>query len=227
MKVAIIGKGNLGSHLHNALQPTCEMQWYGREFPTTIDADIVIVSISDDATLKVVSDVHAPLVVHTAGAVAMANLERTGVFYPLFSFTKEASVEWKDIPFLLECSREEDMPVLEEITRLIGARAFHITSEQRTKLHAAAVMVNNFTNHLYTLAKEHCQHYDLPFEVLHAIMRQGPDKAIALGPQTAQTGPARRGDDRTIKHHLEQIQDPTTKELYELLSENIKKRYEL
>ena len=227
MKVAIIGKGNLGSHLHNALQPTCDMQWYGREFPKTIDADIVIVSVSDDATLQVVSDVHAPLVVHTAGAVNMANLARTGVFYPLYSFTKEASVQWADIPFLLETSRKEDMRILEEITRLIGAQAFHITSEQRTKLHAAAVMVNNFTNHLYTLAKEHCQHYDLPFEVLHAIMRQGPDKAIALSPETAQTGPARRGDDRTINHHLEQIHDPTTKALYELLSENIKKRYEL
>jgi predicted short-subunit dehydrogenase-like oxidoreductase (DUF2520 family) len=58
-------------------------------------------------------------------------------------------------------------------------------------------------------------------------MRQGPDKAIALGPKTAQTGPARRGDDRTINHHLEQIQDPAAKALYELLSENIKKRYEL
>lgn len=227
MKVAIIGKGNLGSHLRNALQPTCDMQWYGREFPNTIDADIVIVSVSDDATLEVVRDVHAPLVVHTAGAVAMAHLERTGVFYPLYSFTKEASVQWADIPFLLETSRKEDMRILEEITRLIGAQAFHITSEQRTKLHAAAVMVNNFTNHLYTLAKEHCQHYELPFEVLHAIMRQGPDKAIALDPETAQTGPASRGDDRTISHHLEQIQDPATKALYELLSENIKKRYEL
>lgn len=227
MKVAIIGKGNLGSHLHKALQPTCDMQWYGREFPKTIDADIVIVSVSDDATLQVVSDVHGPLVVHTAGAVTMANLARAGVFYPLYSFTKEASVQWADIPFLLETSRKEDMRILEEITRLIGAQAFHITSEQRTKLHAAAVMVNNFTNHLYTLAKEHCQHYELPFEVLHAIMRQGPDKAIALGPETAQTGPASRGDDRTISHHLEQIQDPATKALYELLSENIKKRYEL
>jgi len=203
------------------------MQWYGREFPKTIDADIVIVSVSDDATLQVLSDVHAPLVVHTAGAVNMANLARTGVFYPLYSFTKEASVQWADIPFLLETSRKEDMRILEEITRLIGAQAFYITSEQRTKLHAAAVMVNNFTNHLYTLAKEHCQHYDLPFEVLHAIMRQGPDKAIALSPETAQTGPARRGDDRTISHHLEQIHDPATKALYELLSENIKKRYEL
>jgi len=227
VKVAIIGKGNLGSHLHKALQPTCHMQWYGREFPKTIDTDIVIVSVSDDATLQVVSNVHAPLVVHTAGAVNMANLARTGVFYPLYSFTKEASVRWADIPFLLETSRKEDMRILEEITRLIGAQAFHITSKQRTKLHAAAVMVNNFTNHLYTLAKEYCQHYDLPFEVLHAIMRQGPDKAIALSPETAQTGPARRGDDRTISHHLEQIHDPATKALYELLSENIKKRYEL
>lgn len=227
MKVAIIGKGNLGSHLFNALQPTCDVKWFGRKFPKTIDADIVIVCVSDDAALQVVGEIQASLVVHTAGAVAMSNLERTGVFYPLYSFTKEASVQWTNIPFLLETSRSEDLPVLKEITRRIGAQSFHITSDQRTKLHAAAVMVNNFTNHFYTLAKEHCRHYDLPFEVLYAIIRQGPDKAIALGPETAQTGPARRGDDRTIDHHLKQLRDPATKELYELLSENIKKRYEL
>tara|TARA_B100000900_G_scaffold413669_1_gene438213 strand:- start:2737 stop:3420 length:684 start_codon:yes stop_codon:yes gene_type:complete len=227
VNVAIIGKGNLGSHLYNALKPHCDMQWYDRSYPKIIDADIVIVSVSDDSTLEVLSSIQGPLTVHTAGTVPMANLERTGVFYPLYSFTKEASVQWKTIPFLLESSRSEDMPILEEITRLIGARVFHITSDQRIKLHAAAVMVNNFTNHLYTLAKEHCDHYNLPFEVLNAIMRQGPDKAIALGPEVAQTGPARRGDNSTVERHLEQLQNPATKALYQTLSENIKKRYEL
>ena len=47
-------------------------------------------------------------------------------------------------------------------------------------------MINNFTNHLYTLAFAHAKEHNLPVETLFAIMKQGPDKAIAMGPKAAQ-----------------------------------------
>lgn len=227
MKVALIGKGNLGTHLYQVLNSKVDLQWYGRDYPTSIDADIVIVSISDGQTAKVCAQIDAPLVVHTAGALPMLNKANAGVFYPLYSFTKDAAVDWTRIPFLIETGNDQHNAILEELVRIIGAKRYHITSEKRTKLHAAAVMVNNFTNHLYTLAQEHCEAYQLPFEVLYAIMEQGPGKAIELGPRQAQTGPASRGDQNTINAHLEQINNPQTKELYSLLSESIFKRNEL
>ena len=227
MKVALIGKGNLGTHLYQVLNEKVDLQWFGRDFPNSIDADIVIVSISDSQTAQVCAQIEAPLVVHTAGALSMLDSTNAGVFYPLYSFTKDAAVDWTQIPFLIETSDAQHISILEELVRTIGGKLFHITSEQRTKLHAAAVMVNNFTNHLYTLAEEHCEDYQLPFEVLYAIMEQGPGKAIELGPKQAQTGPANRGDQNTIKAHLEQINNPQTKELYSLLSESIFKRNEL
>lgn len=227
MKVALIGKGNLGTHLYQVLNSKVDLQWYGRDFPNSMDADVVIVSISDNHTADVCAQIEAPLVVHTAGALSMLNSANAGVFYPLYSFTKDAAVDWSRIPFLIETSDAQHISILEELVLTIGAKLYHITSEQRTKLHAAAVMVNNFTNHLYTLAAEHCEEYQLPFEVLHAIMEQGPGKAIELGPRGAQTGPASRGDQNTINAHLEQINNPQTKELYSLLSESIFKRNEL
>lgn len=227
MKVALIGKGNLGTHLYQVLNEKVDLQWYGRDFPNSIDADIVIVSISDSQTAKVCAQIDAPLVVHTAGALSMLDQDNAGVFYPLYSFTKDAAVDWTQIPFLIETCDAQHIGKLEKLVSAIGAKQYHITSEQRTKLHAAAVMVNNFTNHLYTLAQEHCQEYQLPFEVLHAIMKQGPNKAIELGPQNAQTGPASRGDQSTVNAHLEQINNPLTRELYSLLSESIFKRNEL
>ena len=86
-------------------------------------------------------------------------------------------------------------------------------------------MVNNFTNHLYTLAYEHASQNDLPVEILHAIMRQGPDKAIELEPKKAQTGPAVRFDTPTIEKHMASIIDVDTQELYRLLSASIQKRH--
>lgn len=227
MKVALIGKGNLGNHLYKVLHDKVDLQQYGRDFPNSIDSDIVIVSISDSYTTEVCAQIEAPLVVHTAGALSMLKQTNAGVLYPLYSFTKGAAVDWSRIPFLIETNDAQNISILEELVRIIGAKQYHITSEQRTKLHAAAVMVNNFTNHLYTLAAEHCEEHQLPFEVLHAIMEQGPTKAIELGPTNAQTGPASRGDKSTINAHLEQINNPQTKELYSLLSESIFKRNEL
>ena len=86
-------------------------------------------------------------------------------------------------------------------------------------------MVNNFTNHLYTLAYEHAAEHDLPVEILHAIMRQGPDKAIKLGPKKSQTGPAVRYDAPTLAKHLDSIKDPEVQQLYRLLSGSIQKHH--
>ena len=113
--------------------------------------------------------------------------------------------------------------MLTRIARTLSFRIFNVNSAGRNHLHVSAVMVNNFTNHLYTLAFEHAKEFNLPVETLYAIMNQGPSKAIALGPKSAQTGPASRGDKQTIAAHIEKISDPEVKQLYTLLSESITK----
>ena len=115
--------------------------------------------------------------------------------------------------------------MLRAIASCLTQKIFDVPSEKREKLHAAAVMVNNFTNHLYTLAYEHASQNDLPVEILHAIMRQGPDKAIELEPKKAQTGPAVRFDAPTIEKHIASIADAGVQELYRLLSASIQKHH--
>jgi hypothetical protein len=67
--------------------------------------------------------------------------------------------------------------------------------------------------------------HNVPVETLFAIMRQGPEKAIQLGPINAQTGPAIRGDQSTIEAHLSKIQDEELKTLYQLLSDSIHNKH--
>ena len=227
MKISIIGKGNLGTHLYDALKSVVSVQWYARDYPTSMNADLVIVSVSDKETLEVCERIDANLVVHTAGIVPQVDTGNAGVLYPLYSFTKGAAVDWANIPFLIETAQENNLSILKETVTLLGAKFYSMSSGQRTKIHAAAVIVNNFTNHLYTLAEDYCRDHNLPFEVLHGIMKQGPSKAIELGAKQAQTGPAIRGDHDTIENHLESIRQKEIKELYEHISTSIRNRHEL
>ena len=227
MKVALIGKGNLGHHLYEGLSAHVAMEWYGRDYPLTIDADVILVAVPDTEVLKVCHSFKDKLIAHTAGSVKLPDTSRAAVFYPLYSFSQGQEVDWSKVPLLLETARKEDEIVLNELAQLLTSKIFWITSEKRENLHVAAVLVNNFTNHLYTLASDHCTAYELPFEVLHPIMKQGPEKAIESTPLKAQTGPAMRGDQNTMDKHLSQLENDELRELYVWMSNSIKKRDEL
>ena len=227
MKVALIGKGNLGHHLYEGLRAHVALEWYGKDYPQTIDADLILVAVPDTEVLNVCSSFKDKLIAHTAGSVKLPHTSRAAVFYPLYSFSKDQPIDWSKVPLLLETERKEDEALLNELAQLLTSKIFWITSEKRENLHVAAVLVNNFTNHLYTLASDHCTAYELPFEVLHPIMKQGPEKAIESTPLKAQTGPAKRGDQSTMNKHLSQLKSDQLRELYVLMSNSIKQRDEL
>lgn len=226
LHIAIVGKGNLGTHLYNGLSKNHTPYFVGRHLEIKPLTDLIIVCVADESVAAVCSALPKNiLVAHTAGALPMQSGNRGGVFYPLYSFTKDASVDWTQVPFLVEAKTQDDEELLENVALCLTEKVFHIPSNQREKLHAAAVMVNNFTNHLYTLAYEHAAQHDLPIEILFAIMRQGPDKAIKLGPKKAQTGPAVRHDAPTLAKHMASITDPEVLELYKSLSASIQKHH--
>lgn len=222
--ITVIGKGNLGHHLVAGLSEHLQVAHLGRGEQPDPASELVLVAVPDAAVMELCDTLpDSLLVAHTAGAIDLPKGKRRGVFYPLYSFTKEAAVNWSEVPLLLEATLEDDLALLERVGRVLTDKIFHLESERREKLHAAAVKVNNFTNHLYTLAFEHAEAYGVPVEVLYPIMRQGPEKAIALGPRHAQTGPAKRGDWETIEKHMGQLTSDEAKSLYKLLSESIAK----
>jgi len=222
--IAIVGQGNLGQHLASGLQNAFQITTHGRALDIPNTAEVIIVCVPDDATAEVCAALpQGALIVHTAGAVPMCETPRSGVLYPLYSFTRGATVNWAQVPFLLEAHSNEDLAIITNIAKALSPLTYEVNSAGRNQLHVSAVMVNNFTNHLYTLAFAHAKEHNLPVETLFAIMQQGPGKAIAMGPKAAQTGPAARGDQKTIDAHLERIKDPEVQRLYTLLSESIAK----
>jgi len=222
LHIAIVGSGNVGHHLQKALKGIATVHSVGRDLKVPEACEIVMVCVPDDSVARVCEQLpENKLVVHTAGAVPMQGNNRSGVFYPLYSFSKDAEVNWSQIPILLEANSAEDLSLLKELATQLTEKVFEVSSAGRNQLHVSAVLVNNFTNHLYTLAFDHAKQHNVPVETLFAIMRQGPEKAIQLGPINAQTGPAIRGDQSTIEAHLSKIQDEELKTLYQLLSDSI------
>lgn len=247
--VVIIGAGNLATHLFRAFNNSEEIrvvQVFNRSLskikdldqkvPLTdnisdlVDADVYVISIADDAIEPVSGELSISnrLVVHTSGSVALNKLDpknRRGVFYPLQSFTKVKDVEFKEIPICIEAENEPDLNILNNLGDAISEKVYRINSEQRKSLHLSAVFVNNFVNHLYYIGQDLCEAHQVPFEILTPLIEETAAKIKKLSPKEAQTGPARRNDIKTINSHLEQLENKTYKEIYELLTRSLKETY--
>src|ERR1044071_5774945 len=130
MKIALIGTGNVATHLGMALKKARHeiVCVYGRSLPAAAGlasklkaksffiraelippgADLYIISISDHAIrdfLKSFPHKKKP-VVHTSGSVSMdvfsAAFTNAGVLYPLQTFSKNRNINLKHVPLLIE-----------------------------------------------------------------------------------------------------------------------------
>lgn len=227
IKVVIIGQGNVASHLVNGFNNAANIAVFqvdSRQLENIPDANVIIISVSDDAISTIANHLKDSdtLIAHTSGTVAMDNInsKRKGVFYPLQSFTKNKPIDFSTIPFCLETVIPEDLVLLEKLVSSLQAKAYKINSEQRKKLHLAAVFVNNFTNHMYQIGQEICQEHQVPFEVLFPLIEETAKKVTTTSPKDAQTGPAKRNDQQTIKNHLEQL-NSQQQEIYTIITKSI------
>jgi predicted short-subunit dehydrogenase-like oxidoreductase (DUF2520 family) len=82
-------------------------------------------------------------------------------------------------------------------------------------MHLAAVVVNNFANHLYAEAHRFCKSKHVNFELLVPLIDETTRKIKQLDPRESQTGPAARGDTQTIQRHMA---IPMTEELSDIYS---------
>ena len=226
--VAIIGNGNVATHLHNAFLKAKNVeviQVNSRKLENIPETDVTIIAVLDDAIAEVSAKINNSFVVHTSGSFALKDLKnntRKGVFYMLQSFSKDKKIDFSLVPFCLEATNKKDYIVLEKLTKSIGHKIYKINSEQRKKLHVAAVFVNNFTNHLYKIGNDICQENNIPFDILQPLINETSEKIKELSPKQAQTGPAIRNDRKTIKNHLALL-DKQQKKIYKILTKSIKK----
>jgi len=252
MDISFIGSGNLAWHLAPALDnvgytvkevysrdPKHARALVGRlyqaDVKSTLDfsdspSDIFIIAVSDDAIQDIVREIILPddsILVHTSGSQSLnllgfAATLNTGVFYPLQTFSKAKKVDFNDIPIFIESEVDEVNKVLMKMAKSISKKAKTISSENRKALHVAAVFASNFSNHMLTISKSIAEKYGVDFEVLKPLIAETLNKSINIGPENAQTGPAKRGDMEILDTHLEFLKDdPDVAEIYRIISQHI------
>ena len=121
--IILVGSGNVATHLGIVLQ-NCNykiVQVYSRsienakklaqklntDFTNDLTqlktADLIIVSLNDDAISNVLSQLKNTTIAHTSGSIGMNifnnHFSNCGVFYPLQTFNKEIEVNISEVPF--------------------------------------------------------------------------------------------------------------------------------
>ncbi|RZN79454.1 MAG: DUF2520 domain-containing protein [Winogradskyella sp.] len=251
IKVVLLGAGNVASHLFkgfSASENISVIQWYNRTYESikpyknqteVIDdlsqlkeADVYILAVSDDA----ISDLSEALpfkdryIIHTSGTVSMYDLKmknKRGVFYPLQSFSKEADVDFRKVPFCIETEDKSKMQMLKDLASGLGSKFFKVTTEQRKTLHVSAVFINNFTNQMYRIAHEISDKENIEFDLLKPLIMETANKVQDMSPYMAQTGPAKRNDKKTIKKHLKLIENEEHRDIYKLMTKSIQKTHRI
>ena len=250
MEIVIIGSGNAATVLgrkfkaagHAILQVVSrnasaasklayEWDTESTNYPSIINrnADVYIIAVSDDAISEVIAELRLPgkVVAHTAASVSKDILKNVtahyGVFYPLQSLKKE-TYQIPEAPIFFDGSDDISIKNLEALAKSISPQ--HVTQADdnaRLKLHVAAVIVNNFTNHLYALAESYCKKEGINFKDLIPLIQETTARLKETSPLQAQTGPAERNDEETIQKHLHLLKEyPQLRKVYEFLSESIK-----
>lgn len=205
------------------------------------EARLFFLTLADDALEEVMSRLVLPeeaLLVHTSGAKPLSDLQKwisiysdvpvkAGVLYPLQSISRNVELNWKELPLCIEGGDEEAETRLIDLARQISDEVYIVNSEERLRLHLAAVFANNFPNHLWAVAKELLEQQGLEFDLLKPIIKETMRKALAAEhPADVQTGPARRGDEGTMARHLSLLDDePHLARIYQVLSDSIMRWY--
>ena len=250
--IVFIGAGNLATHLAGALYKhgyhigqvysrTIEAArtlankidaTYTNQLADVVnDADLYIISLTDSAFLELLPQIVAnknknALFVHTAGTVSVdvwkGYVSNYGVFYPMQTFSKQREVDFSVIPIFIESNNAENTKMLLTMASAISSNVHQATSDQRKKLHVAAVFACNFANHMYALTAELLEKNNLSFDVMLPLIEETAGKVKTLHPFDAQTGPAKRNDEAVMNEHLKMLaQQPELAKIYQDLSKSI------
>ena len=234
MNIVIIGQGNVATNLDYAFRKkgvACQMVSSREGLDQLPPANVYIYSVKDEALVEVVARVKGKekaLHLHTSGTIPItvfgADKPHAGIFYPFQTFSKARVIEdFSTVPVFFEARGIDDISAVYSLALTITSHVYEASQQDRERLHVAGVFTNNFTNLMYTMAAELLKNTHIPFSALLPLIDETAAKIHSMAPRDAQTGPARRGDENVMNHHM-QLLNEEQRYIYRLLSDAIKKR---
>jgi predicted short-subunit dehydrogenase-like oxidoreductase (DUF2520 family) len=247
--IVILGAGNVATHLSRHLHAQghiIDCVWSRTEesarklaesvnAPTVStfrdlprEADFYLLAVPDDVIAKVAKEASdcQGIWLHTAGSLPMDVFEglyaEYGVLYPIQTLSRERPVRLGNIPFLVEGSSPEVAEKVHKLALSISGRVQMADSNSRLSIHLAAVFANNFPTYLVHIAEQILKEKNLPVSMLDPLLEETFHKIDSMGAKDAQTGPAVRNDQLTMKRHRELLKNhPEWEKLYTFISREI------
>jgi len=252
VSIVSIGAGNLAHHFIPALHKKgCNiLQVFSRNLDNSkklalkvkatatddlediyTDADLYLIMVHDDAIRSVINALpqlnEHQILAHSSGATPTLLLAKKsmnyGSFYALQSFKKHQSQDLAEVPFLIFGNNSDATRRLRMLARQLSPIVKEVDDNDRLRYHLAAVLMNNFTNHLACKTREFLKEHTLDPAILQPIIAASFDKIIINNPCEIQTGPAIRNDLNIEAKHLKLIeQDAYLTAIYKSHSQSIK-----
>ncbi len=251
MKIVVVGSGNVAESLAQAIaeadglelvQVFARNEERGRKVAelaktewsnsTLADADLYLISVSDNAVEECARALHTPenaVVAHTAGCCPIEALKphaHRAVFYPFQTFSIGRKVDFSQGYIFVEGATSHALEVVETAAHALTSKVLAADSARRAVIHLSGVFACNFANAMYANAAEILAEEGLPFDIVAPVIEETTAKVLASqNPALSQTGPARRGDTQTLERHRKMLAEhPTTKDIYDKISEDIWQR---
>lgn len=233
--LAIIGAGRVGRAMHRAAQSEgIDSRLAGRDDAAAASegAEAALLCVPDhaiEAACGTIADIEGlRFVGHTSGAngldaLAPAGARGLGLFglHPLQTITDD-SPELIGASCAISGSTPDALTFAAALARRLGMHSFELSDEQRAAYHAAASIASNFLVALEESAAELLERAGVgdARELLGPLVLRSAANWAQLGP-AALTGPIARGDERTVKNHLEAIEAemPELLDLYRALAQ--------
>jgi len=227
--VALIGaSGGREEHLPEVRAALGEGVPWSPELPPLPAETLLLVGVPDDVLQQVLLDLPVErlperegLVMHLCGARGLEVFPEAwpedlvlAAFHPLRSFpTRTGPVEGGlgGCLVALETRREQDLPLLEDLARLVGGRPVRLPRGSRAGWHLGAAVLANGLVGLFDLALRVHGAVGVGEEDARAglatLAHQVLDNVERMGPERALTGPVARGDVRVLSDHLRTLAD--------------------
>ena len=231
LSVGLMGYGRLARHLAPALVKSGVVinQWYIRNqmFHTEIldsydvqavndiggitdKSDVIIIMISDHAIEQVAAqlNIQSSIVCHTSGTSLLDFLPQvnSGILYPLNTYNG-INVDWsRDTPFFIQAKNEQTFIRLERLANLLSDHVQRINPDDLQTIHLAAVIAQNFSNHLIAQAEHLLVEKGIDRKVLYPLLLSMIENLRYAPAAMNQTGPAIRHDLNTIENQQELLE---------------------
>lgn len=246
-KITFIGAGNVASVLSSKLKNKgfeiveiwSKTEKSARDLALKLDCnfttnlndlqhtDLFVIAVKDDfikETVHLITDTETPIV-HTSGCVGIdifSHKNNSGVFYPLQTFNKKIEMDFENLPICIESNNPTLESDLIDLANSITKSVHKLNSEQRKKIHIAAVFACNFSNHMLSISEDIMKKNNMDFSLLKPLIEMTFQKIKNNSPKDMQTGPAFREDEKVMEEHLKQLENKKEfKELYSKISESI------